>query len=123
MIGFNRSTLLNTIGALFAIYLAVILTQTFVNNYNLQKQVDTLNRQIDTLTIKNNELNYNIAYYNSASYQDKAARVDLNLQKPGENVIILTHPSNIADQKKTAVVKPKVKSNFAQWVDFFTGKG
>jgi cell division protein FtsB len=104
------------------IYLAVILGQTIASNYHLQKQIDALNTQISDLSIQNDELNYNLQYYATSSYQEKAARTNLGLQKPGENVIILPNPSNVAAQNAVKAAKPKPKSNFAQWLDFLAGK-
>jgi cell division protein FtsB len=102
--------------------LAVILGQTIANNYHLQKQIDGLNSQIATLGIQKDELSYNLQYYQTDTYKEESARTNLDLEKPGENLIILPHPSNIAAQKVAKQPKPKPKSNFTQWVDFLGGK-
>jgi len=122
MIRLTRSSLANIAGAVVVIYLAVILGQTIDSNYHLQKQIDALNTQVSDLSIQNDELNYNLQYYATSSYQEKAARTNLGLQKPGENLIILPNPSNVAAQKAATAAKPKPKSNFTQWLDFLAGK-
>jgi cell division protein FtsB len=122
MIRLTKSSLANIAGAVVVIYLAVILGQTIASNYHLQKQIDALNTQVSDLSIQNDELNYNLQYYATSSYQEKAARTDLGLQKPGENVIILPNPSNVAAQNAAKATKPKPLSNFTQWVDFLAGK-
>ena len=122
MIRLTKSSLGNIAGAVVVVYLAVVLGQTIANNYHLQKQIDALNTQISTLSIQNDELNYNLQYYATSSYQEKAARTNLDLQKPGESVIILPNPSNIAAQNEAKAPKPKPKSNPAQWLDFLAGK-
>jgi cell division protein FtsB len=122
MIRLTRSNLANLAGAVVVIYLAVILGQTIASNYQLQKQIDSLNTQISTLGIQNDELTYNLQYYQTNSYQEKAARTDLGLQKPGESLIILPNPSNIAAQNEAKKAQAKPRSDFTQWLDFLTGK-
>jgi cell division protein FtsB len=122
MIHLTRSSLANIAGAVVVLYLAVILGETISSNYHLQKQIDSLNNQITTLGIQNDELTYNLQYYKTNSYQEKSARTNLDLQKPGENLIILPHPADIAAQTAAQQAKPKPKSNFTQWLDFLAGK-
>ena len=118
----NGSNLLNLVGLAILVYLVVILAQTVVRNYDLQKQIDTLSSQIVTLSDQRDELTYNLQFYQTTSFQEREARAKLGLQKPGESVIILAHPSNIAAQQAAAKPKPRAKSNFAQWLDFLGGK-
>jgi len=102
--------------------LILVLAQAVIHNYNLQKQIDVLNGQIVTLGDQRDELTYNLQFYQTSSFQEREARAKLGLQKPGENVIILAHPSDIATQQAAAKPKPLTKSNFAQWLDFLRGK-
>jgi cell division protein FtsB len=122
MIRLTRSSLANIAGFVIVVYLAVILGETIAGNYHLQKQIDGLNNQVSTLIIQNQELSYNLQYYQTDTYKEQAARTDLDLQKPGENLIILTHPSDIAAGKATKQAKAKPVSNLTQWLDFLGGK-
>ena len=118
----NKSNILNLVGLIIVVYLIVVLAQTVVRNYNLQKQIDTLSSQIVTLGDQRDELMYNLQFYQTNSFQEREARAKLGLQKPGESVIILAHPSDIAAQQAATKPKPPAKSNFAQWLDFLRGK-
>ena len=122
MIRLTGSSLANIAGGVVVVYLAVILGQTIADNYHLQKQIDGLNNQISTLNIQNQELAYNLQYYQTDTYKEQAARTALDLQKPGENLIILPHPSDVAAQSAAKQAKPKAKSNLSQWLDFLAGK-
>ena len=117
-----KSNILNLVGVAMVIYLVVVLAQTVVHNYNLQKRIDALNSQIVTLGDQRDELTYNLQFYQTSSFQEREARAKLGLQKPGESLIILAHPSDIVAQTTAAKPKPPAKSNFAQWLDFLQGK-
>lgn len=119
---FRMPGLLNIMGFLVVIYLVVILAQTIKKNYDLQQQITSMNDQIALLKQKQQTLTYNIAYYQSSAYQDRAARSELGLQKPGESVIILPHPADTAAAAAAAKPKPKPQSNARQWLNFLTGK-
>jgi cell division protein FtsB len=122
MIRLTRSSLANIAGIIIVVYLGVILGQTIASNYHLQKQIDGLNNQLANLSIQKDDLNYDLQYYQSDTYKEEAARSDLDLEKPGENLIILPNPSNIAAQKAAKQVKAKPRSNLTQWLDFLAGK-
>lgn len=114
---------LNVAGAAAIIYLVVILGQTITKNYTLNKQVSDLQEQITQLQDQKDTLAYNIEYYKTKSYQEREARAKLGLQMPDETVVILpapkVAPTPVPESPTTAIKK---KSNFAQWVDFLSGK-
>jgi len=113
----QRSKILNIVGLLVIIYLTVIVFQTIRGNYNLNKQISQMQNQIATLKANQIQLEYDVQYYQTKSYQDKAARSELDLMAPGEGVIILPKPT-VATSKPTIVLAQKPKSNFSQWWQF-----
>ena len=117
-----KSNILNLVGVAMVVYLVVVLAQTVVHNYDLQKRIDALNSQIVTLGDQRDELTYNLQFYQTGSFQEREARAKLGLQKPGESLIILAHPSDIVAQQTATKPKPPAKSNLAQWLDFLRGK-
>lgn len=81
-----------------------------------QRTLDLLNIEIETAELENE-------YYNSAEYQELAARKFANKQLPGENMVYLPENSAVAKAKhqKTSAAAPEaptVKSNFEQWMSF-----
>jgi len=119
------ANIFNVFGALVILYLVVMLGQTIENNYNLGQQISGLKTQIGSLQQQKKELSYDIAYYNTAAYQDREARAELGLQLPGENVIII--PNDSPSPSSTPVPSSSSstqthKSNPTQWLDFLSGK-
>ncbi len=109
------------LGVLATIYIGYYLVVTIKHNYDLRRDIAALQHQIDDLQIERDQLKYRIQYYQTDAYKEKEARAKLNMQAPGEGVIILPEedlPKADTNQKKT---KPK-KSNFRQWIDFLTGR-
>ncbi len=109
------------IGLLVVAYLFGNLVETVRKNYDLKLQVATLQQENALIQTQNDALRYQITYYKTPDYIEKAARAKLGLQQPGENVIILPNAqAAVTAVKAPAKVKPK--SNFQQWMDFLSGR-
>lgn len=114
----SKALVTNTLLTLFGLYLAFALFGTIRRNYELQQQISTIEQSNKRLEQSNLELQYQIAYYQTDLYKDKAARAKLGLQAPGESVLILPKKEQAKQQAATAKQK---RSNFAQWIDFLRG--
>jgi len=95
-------------------------------NYDLQKQVDLKQRQLELTQVQTASLQLEQRYYKTSEYQELAARQDLGLGLPGEKVLILPPNSQAAidaDAKLTGTQPVAVvqQSNFQQWVNFLFG--
>jgi cell division protein FtsB len=117
----NLVTFLNIAGALVIVYLVVVLGQTIKRNYDLNRQIDGMRSQITLLEDQKDTLAYNIRYYQTDSFREREARAKLGLQLPGENVVILPHPTASQAPQATGPAT-KRKSNLQQWLDFLSGK-
>ena len=124
---FNRRNLVNLVALAIIIYLAVITMQVISKNFKLQQEVDSLNDEIEFLTLKNQELEYQIAYFGTDSFADKEARDKLGLRAPGEQVVILSNkvPSLVAGSDQIYEDGLSVQaalSNLEQWLYFLIKK-
>ncbi|MEI6266336.1 MAG: septum formation initiator family protein [bacterium] len=102
------------IGGVLCILYAV--GNTVYENYQIQQGILGLKNDITNMAQANKDLSAEILYYQSPSYQERIAREKLNLQKPGEKVIV------ILPEAKAKVVKedPYVKlTNPQKWWLFF----
>lgn len=115
--------LLNAVGAVVIIYLIVILGQTIKRNYDLNRQIDAVKAQTNLAQDQQAELNYNIQYYKTDSFQEREARAKLGLQLPDENVVILPTPTATPTPAPTDDKTAKPRSNVQQWLDFLAGRG
>ena len=89
----------------------------------VQKQIDQLDTEAQKIEKENMALSDKISYLESKDYQEKEAKDKLNLQDPGENVVVIK-PSLVAGQKnddespipdKKLIVKV---SNVQKWWDY-----
>lgn len=95
-------------------------------NYSLQKEVDLKKRQLELTELERDNLALQKRYYQTTEYQELAARENLYLVRPGENVLVLPPNSQAAkdaDKTKTvtAVASTTRISNLEQWVNFLFG--
>lgn len=98
-------------------------------NYQLQKQIATLQQQNQLQQLENENLKLQNDYYNSDQYLELSARQNLGLGAPGEKELIV--PKSVAlsytvpepeaekESKAPAVEPPAYQRNIQSWVDFF----
>lgn len=95
-------------------------------NYDLQKQLDLQQRQLELAQVETSSLQLEQRYYQTTEYQELAVRQDLGLGLPGEKLLILPPNSQatIDADNAFATTKTPVIANvgyFQQWVNFLFG--
>lgn len=94
-------------------------------NYSLQKEVDYKKRQLELTELQRDSLELQKGYYQTAEYQELAAREALGLVRPGERALILPENSEQAQEADTTLVAQPANvqqaSNLEQWVNFLFG--
>lgn len=123
----TRRNLVNLGALLIIVYMSVATLQVISKNFKLQQEVDSLADEISFLHLKNQELEYKVAYYQTDSFADREARDKLGLQAPGEKVVIF--PDKVPPLTVSAASrqpnKPRVQqaiSNLEQWLYFLFRK-
>jgi len=122
----NRLTKVITIAIVATILVLYSLMGIIYRNYNVNKQISNLKKDIASLSEKNIEQQSKILYYSTDAYVEKALREKLGFQKEGERVYALprTDPEReklIREQQKFQENQDK-KANIAKWFDFFFAK-
>ncbi len=104
-------------------YIFILLVGEGSKSYRLHNQADQLQGEISQLQSDTEELSYKIAYYATDMYKERLARQELNLQAPGESVVIVRRPVVVAQPKiqMNQPVTREPKSNFQAWTDFLLG--
>ncbi|NCU30505.1 hypothetical protein EOL73_04170 [Candidatus Saccharibacteria bacterium] len=97
--------------------------QSLQKNYQHQRLVDANNQKIELMKLKNQNLGYQKAYFDSNEFLELEARERLGLGYPGEKLVILPSSRDIVDIATQANSDEDAeiieKSNFAKWMDFF----
>ncbi len=75
------------------IFAIIIEFNQFRQKYAVQKEIDSLSAQAQSLQKNNNDLQSFIAYLKTDEYKQKAAREQLNMKKDGEVVYSFAKPA------------------------------
>ena len=101
------------------VYMMYTVGRLAYRNYQLNVEEAQLKSDVATLQNDIQHLRNQIVYFQSDSYKEKMQREKLNLQKPGEKVVVIAPEPKIEapkDSKSTRTV-----SNPQAWWDYFVG--
>lgn len=106
------------IGLVFLVLVFLPLAKTYSQRKLVEKEIKDVEKQISDAEKKNRELAEMIQYLQSPQYLETQARLNLNLKKPGESVIVINSAAS-------ATAVPVVadggagKNNYAKWWYYF----
>lgn len=111
-----------TVFVLLSIAVVVVATtKKVIRQVEINQQVTALEKQIASLQQQNGELDTVLEYFNSSTYQDKLMKERLNMQTPGEHVIIIPNQAT-SDPGKIQVVPTRLETlvpNNIKWRKYF----
>lgn len=93
-------------------------------NRAVEKEILSLQAQADSIKKENMALNERLAYLSSKDYQEVQAKDKLNLQNPGESVVIIA-PKSLESGSVAQPVKDEVAPvadttpNYRKWTAYF----
>jgi len=108
--------------------------KTVQNNYQLQKQISTLQQQNAIIQLQNDNTKLQNKYYQTDEYLELTARQNFGLAAPGEQVLLL--PKSVAMKYVDPSLAPnstnsgtansqrqsKYSKNLEDWRDFLLGR-
>ena len=118
----HKHQLVTVLALIIMGYVGFLTLQIISRNYSLQQKVDNLDQEIQDLKNQNKELEYKIAYYDTDAFVEKEARAELNMQAPGEHVVIF--PDKIPTYQPEESIKQQQQKElsatekFNQWLYF-----
>lgn len=130
-----NSTSFTIIGLLIIILIFIPLVKNVKKQLNVNKEISSLDKEIESMEKKKSDLKNLITYLDSDEYIEEKARLSLNFKKKGEDVIVIkekdgeTKPAeekknqdftniyNIKGLENQAQVRER--SNFTKWVKYF----
>lgn len=86
---FMSQSIFFIVGILLLAGISYPLSKKIFQNYRLNKEVEELNQEIKKMESHNKELKGLISYLDSKSFTEEDARLNLNLKKPGEEVVVI----------------------------------
>lgn len=115
---FSSQRFLAIIGLIFLLLILFPLAKTYTQKRLVEKEIEEVRKEISDFESANAELKEMIAYLESGQSLEEQARLNLNLKKPGEKVIVvetLKNESSTDDINKTT----SAENNFAKWWQYF----
>lgn len=90
----------------------------------IEKDIASLQAQAEAIKKENMALSDRISYLGSKDYQEVQAKDKLNLQSPGESVVIIAPRSStqsiVPQADKNETVAPlEATPNYQKWLDYF----
>lgn len=87
--------------------------------YRLAVEINALEEEIENFESKNKEISDLIAYFQTEGFQEKELRRKLNLQKPGEHVVVLPEDNKQIASDAGEEPEKMTEKNWEKWWKYF----
>ncbi len=117
---FFSSRLFMLVATIIAIMVVFGYGRAYYQDYLVGQEIQQLQDQAKSLQAKKMELLEVLKYVKSDSFAEEKARTELNMVKPGEQVLVVPH-TEVADnrQENSAMVGWNNISNYKKWWQYF----
>lgn len=115
---FSSQRFLAIVGLVFLLLIVFPLAKTYTQRRLVEQEIEDVQKEIREFESSNKELKEMITYLESDQSLEEQARLNLNLKKPGEKVIVIDSSkivSSTEDINKTTVSG----NNFDKWWSYF----
>jgi len=115
---FSSQRFLAIIGLVFLLLIAFPLARTYTQRRLVEAEINDVKKQITTFESNNQDMKDMITYLQSDQSLEEQARLNLNLKKPGEKVIVIEQAKDATstdDINKTTTQE----NNFVKWWHYF----
>ncbi len=120
---FFASRLFLIVGLLVVALIAIGYARAYYQDYQVRQQIDALQEQLKVLDKKKLESIEIFKYVTSPKFVEEKARTELNMQKPGEQVVVIKNQEPVViSNTSTVAVDDGVLSNPLKWWYYFTHK-
>lgn len=117
---FFGSRLFTLIASIIAIMVVFGYGRAYYQDYLVAQEIKQLEEQAEKLEAKKIELLEVLQYVKSDSFAEEKARTELNMAKPGENVLVAPRALSAGDgQENNGVVELNNISNYKKWWRYF----
>lgn len=115
---FNNQRFLAIIGLIFLVMIIIPLVRTYSQRRLVEKEINEVKQQIDDFESQNQELKDLVAYLQSDQSLEEQARRNLNLKKPGEQVIVIEDKA-LNTASTSASSSGEEGGNLGKWWRYF----
>ena len=108
-----------------AILVAFGYARAYYQDYKIKQEIKNLQEEVSSLQKKRiNSLDI-LKYVSSSAYVEDQARIELNMKKPGENVVFVSNPQedvSLQDVSDAHLGDGQFISNPLKWLYYFIHK-
>lgn len=109
------------VAAIAALIVVFGFARAYYQDYLVTQDIDRLREQAKSLAARKIELLEVLKYVKSDSFAEERARTELNMAKPGEQVLVVPKTAESDNgQEKNDVVGWNNISNYKKWWKYFT---
>ena len=122
---FLRSRWFLVVGLLLVSYTFFVLGKMTWQNYQVNQQINNLEKEISGIEKENQKLSDLIAFFQTETFKEKEAREKLGMVKPGEKVLVFPGDKNsensITETKEVSEEKNRQEEmpTYKKWWNFF----
>lgn len=103
-----------------AVMVAFAYGRAYYQDYLVRQEIERLEEQAEKLEAKKMELLGVLKYVKSDSFTEEKARTELNMVKPGEQVLVVAKRDALDNgQEDDGMVKWENISNYKKWFRYF----
>ncbi|MFA6994902.1 MAG: septum formation initiator family protein [Patescibacteria group bacterium] len=114
----SNQRFLAIIGLVFLVVIIFPLAQTYSQRRLAEKEVQDVKNKISNYEIQNKQLEDLITYLKSDQSLEAQARLNLNMKKPGEAVIVV-EDKKVSTMNIAASSTDESRSNLVKWWRYF----
>ncbi len=115
---FSSQRFLAIIGLVFLVVIIFPLARTYSQRRLVENEIDGVKKQIADYENQNQQLKELASYLQSEQSLEEQARLNLNMKKPGEAVVVIEEAKNSAVQSNTASTTDS-SGNLAKWWRYY----
>jgi cell division protein FtsB len=119
-IHFNKKKIAIVFWAIFGFWFIFFLLYSnikmFQKRTELDKNLETLDLTVGSLTKEKDSLSFSLGETNSSDYLERVAREDLGMQKPGEQVVIIKKDNGIAENNNSNNGVLQIIGGLVDWI-------
>ena len=115
---FSSQRFLAIIGLVFLLMIVFPLAKTYTQRKLVENEIDGVKKQINDFESTNQEMRDMITYLQSDQSLEEQARLNLNLKKPGEKVIVIEEAKNASNTDDINNTTGS-ENNLVKWWHYF----
>lgn len=107
-----------------ALVVAIGYARAYYQDYKIKQEIKSLQNEVNSLQQKKIKTIDLLKYVSSSSYVEDQARIELNMKKPGENVLFLNNSLDEKNQKNLDrnIDSGQFMANPVKWFYYFIHK-